>query len=806
MLDEATARREVDPLLILAAAAAVGAPLALAPLPTAFGLVATALFLRSTVARALAVAALLLAAANGLRALHALESAGAAHREIAAALGPPQRCQVSARVARSPVLLRARDGPAPRRAPPGAARIDVVVESAVCARSNGDVLRGRTLRLYGAPDDLGRGDRVLLAADVGAAQIFVDPGLADARASLALGGVVASGGVAEASLLERGRGPPAWIDAARAHVRRRIEATFAADMAPLARALVLGETDLEAADRDAFRRSGLAHLLAVSGTHLVIAVVALVRAMRALLVRIRPLAERHDVGRAAAVLGAALAWVYADFAGGGGSAMRAAAMLCCGLLARALGRRPCALRAFAWSLLGGALAEPLALCDLSFVLSLCATGGLLLAQAPAQRLCRRRSAPLRAVLGSAAATLAATTACAPVLLATGPELPLLGIVANVIAAPIGELAALPVCLAHALLAWAPLCERGAAIVGGGALELVQVAAHVSAAAGGLALPPPTAWQLAAALVTAAACFGAASRRKVVLAVGAVALLVLELVARRAGSTPGRLRVTVLDVGQGDGLLLDMPDGRLVLVDGGGIPGAAVDLGDRVVLPVLRARRRGRIDVAVLTHPHPDHYGGFFSTLARVDVGEVWDGGLAHGGGEAARGLAVLAARGIPIRRPDDLCNRPRSFGDATIQVLAPCPAPHPERNVNDASLVLRVSLGDHVALLTGDAEAASEGDLVAEQGDRLRADFLKVGHHGSLTSTTAPFLAAVAPRVAAISCGVRNRFAHPRPGVVARLLGADALVLRTDRGGYVEWETDGAAMRWRQGGGPWQRP
>jgi competence protein ComEC len=796
--DEATARREVDPLLVLGAAAAMGAPLALEAVPAAAALVAAALFLRGAVSRRVTALALLLAGVAGYRAQRALDAAGAAHRAVAEGLAPPQRCEVVARVARSPVLLRARGQP---RRSPGSARIDVEVESAGgCAPA----LLGKTVRLYGAPDGARRGDRLRLDIDVGAAQVFVDPGVADPRATLALTGAVASGGVNEAVVLERGHGPPAWIDAARAHVRGRIEATFAPGAAPLARALVLGETDLEAADRDAFRRSGLAHLLAVSGTHLVIAVVALSRALRALLVRIRPLAERYDVGRAAAVVGAALGWVYADFAGGGGSALRAAAMLCFALSARAAGRRSSAVRAFSLSLLGGALIEPLVLCDLSFVLSLCATAGLLWSREPLARLGERRSAAVRAVLGAAGATLAATTACAPVLLATGPELPLLGVVANVAAAPIGELAALPVCLAHAVLWWAPGVERGAAIVGGGALELVRVAAHVSAAAGGLGLPPPTPWQLAVVAATVAWAV-ARARRCVALVCGAALVLLLEVGTRRLETEPGRLRVTVLDVGQGDGLLVDLPDGRLILVDGGGIPGSATDIGERVVLPALRARRRSRVDVAVLTHPHPDHYEGFFATLARLEVGEVWDSGLTRDGA-AGRSLAALAGRGVPVRLASDLCGAPRAFGAAVVEVLAPCPEPRPERNVNDGSIVLRIALGRDVALLTGDAEEASEAELVARHRPRLHAGLLKVGHHGSHTSTTPPFLAAVAPALAVVSCGGRNRFGHPRPVVTQRLREGGATMARTDRGGFVEWETRGRGARWRQGGGAWQTP
>src|SRR6185312_9963288 len=162
------------------------------------------------------------------------------------------------------------------------------------------------------------------------------------------------------------RGPLAWIDHFRARTRRRIEATFPETTAPLARALVLGETDLEATDDDAFRTSGLAHLLAVSGMHLVIVVLGAVAALRVLLVRVTPISERFDVGRLAALAGIPFCWAYADFAGASGSALRASWMLTAALAARALCRRTTASRTLGLSILGALVFDPLALFDVSF--------------------------------------------------------------------------------------------------------------------------------------------------------------------------------------------------------------------------------------------------------------------------------------------------------------------------------------------------------------------------------------------------------------------------------------------------------
>jgi competence protein ComEC len=329
------------------------------------------------------------------------------------------------------------------------------------------------------------------------------------------------------------------------------------------------------------------------------------------------------------------------------------------------------------------------------------------------------------------------------------------------------------------------------------LLVVRGIAHASAASTWLALkvPLPGSWHLA---VLAVACAGALlaprTSRFAWLALGAIGLLSVELATIRAGNPRGVLRITTLDVGQGDATLVDLPDGRLMLIDGGGFVGSPVDPGRSVILPLLRARRRERVDIVVLSHPHPDHFGGLATTVAGVEVGEFWDSGQGESEGAGpvyAALLKTLRARNIPIVRPDALCRRLRHFASASLEVLGPCPRFVPGRDANDNSLVLRIEFGKHVVLLTGDAEQHQESELVAAHGRRLRADFLKVGHHGSRTSSTSDFLRHVQPQIATISCGVRNRFGHPHGVALERLSQAGVLALRLDRTGQVIWQSDG---------------
>jgi competence protein ComEC len=366
---------------------------------------------------------------------------------------------------------------------------------------------------------------------------------------------------------------------------------------------------------------------------------------------------------------------------------------------------------------------------------------------------------------------------------------------------------LPLCLSHTLLAPFPVLERGTAVVASGALLIVKQAAFLSTDIVGkvpllgVPLVMPTAGHFAVLVLSV---FAAVRLKHLgpralggIAGAALVALVVVEVQARSAGAPTGELRVSILDVEQGDSALIDFPDGKVMLIDGGGFVGSPVDPGERVLLPLLRARRRTSLDVVVLSHPHPDHFGGLGIVANKIPVGEFWDTGQGRSEGAGpvyAELLRTLSQKGVPVRGPSELCGT-RRFGGAELDIVGPCPAVVPNRNANDNSWVFRIRYGKRAVLFTGDAEQEQEHELLGRSSELLRADLLKVGHHGSRTSTSPAFLAAVQPSFATLSCGVRNRYGHPHQVTLDTLSEHAVHALRLDVTGGVEWVTDGSTAR-----------
>jgi competence protein ComEC len=285
-------------------------------------------------------------------------------------------------------------------------------------------------------------------------------------------------------------------------------------------------------------------------------------------------------------------------------------------------------------------------------------------------------------------------------------------------------------------------------------------------------------------------------------ISAVALAGLTILVASHPFAPhlerGKLEVTILDVGQGDSIFTAFPDGRTMLVDGGGLAGSewvggyrsGSDVGEEVVSPYLWSRGLKRLDVVALTHADHDHLDGLYAVLDNFQVRELWIGSDDERPA-FQRLLAEAGSRGVHVVH--------KIQGDEydghgfRADVLWPPNAEPAGKSSNDSSLVVRLSDGKVHFLLTGDIERSTEEKLVTQQVP-LEADFLKVPHHGSKTSSTQAFLAAVAPRDAVVSVGEGNAFGHPSESVVDRYQQDGVQLFRTDRNGAVTALTDGQTL------------
>ena len=272
------------------------------------------------------------------------------------------------------------------------------------------------------------------------------------------------------------------------------------------------------------------------------------------------------------------------------------------------------------------------------------------------------------------------------------------------------------------------------------------------------------------------------------------VLILIIVVISGQLPDGKLHVWFLDVGQGDAIMIKTPGGRTALVDGG--PGPT-DVLNGIGAYVSFYQRD--LDLMMLTHPHDDHMAGLPDVLSRYRVGQVAQTVFTGTNGVRGEWLSRLAQQGTPVYYPGrgdriTFAGEP----DISLQVLnPPTPAAISDRqgnDVNNAGLVVRLDYGRHRILLTGDAQVESEQSISQALPGDLPSTVLKVGHHGSDTSSTPAFLSKVRPTVAIISVGTDNRYNHPSDETLRNLQAVGAKIYRTDRNGTIEIITDKEQM------------
>ena len=637
---------------------------------------------------------------------------------------------------------------APLRWTPERSRLVVDVE-----RVDGTARSGRVaIALYGPAPPLADGQRVEVKTRLHHPVGFRNPGGFDSAARLAREGIHLTGTANAGGLTVLEPPKPSWS----ARVRQAAIDAIAARLPPVSAALLggllLGErTDLPPDVHAAFRQAGVYHVLAVSGFNVALPAGAVWSVVRA----------TGSSRRLAALTAIVAVLGFAAVVGPEPSVVRATLMAVLVLGAVVLEREASVVNGLALAALAILAARPGDLLDPGFQLSFAATAGIVAAPIP------------RSLLGGAlGVSVAAQLAVLPITLAHFNQVSTVGVIANLAVVPLAAAATILGLLAVASAGVADwLASAGFGAVWPVLLALrgaVSLAAAVPGAV--LHLPAPSGIAItgyAGGLVAAVGAWHVAGRRRA-LATAAVTLLTAAVVMwswPMLAPATGRLRVTILDVGQGDAIVVQAPDGQTMVVDAG--PGGPwrFDTGERVVAPFLWNHGTLRLAATVVTHADLDHAGGMAALQRLVPVRERWE------------------------------ATSPRAFGGAWITPLA---ATTDSARVNDHAIVLRVEVGLASILLASDIEAAAERALVESRAS-LAATVLKVPHHGAARSSTAPFLAAVRPAVAVISVGARNAYGHPDSGTLARLAAVGARVFRTDRHGAVVVETDGRVLtvtRW----------
>jgi competence protein ComEC len=536
--------------------------------------------------------------------------------------------------------------------------------------------------------------------------------------------------------------------------------------------------------KEQFALSGTAHLLAISGFH-----VGVVAGLLFTLLR------RAGVSRErSALLAAAGSWLYVFSIGAPHAAARAATLVAFFAASRLRGRPIHPAGGLAAAALVMVAVDPTAPASISFQLSFAGAAGLVWLRVPLARGLRSRVGDRipGGVQDAVVAGVAATLITTPLVAWHFDRISLVGIPATLVVGPLVALA-IPGIFAALVLDFA-IPPLGPFLAGSVSFILLLVEGVVGWSAGLPGASPwvsrPTLWALVLGATAAALLLRAVPgsrmrpgvRRGVVLAGALSAWVALPLPGRIAGG--GLLTLSFLDVGQGDAITLRTPAGRWIVVDTGP-RGPGWDAGARVVLPHLRQAGARRIELLILTHPHLDHVGGAEALLRGMEVGRVADPGL------PAAGSFYLDLLGLALE--DRTGWWPLQAGDSwevdgvELVVLHPVAGADtlaPSHGANSLSVILEVRFGGFRALLTGDAPAEIE-EVLSAAGAISPVQVLKVGHHGSRTSTGWDLLSQAEPEVAIIPAGRGNSFGHPHPQVLERLRRSGARLYRTDQDGTV---------------------
>ena len=621
---------------------------------------------------------------------------------------------------------------------------------------------------------------------------YLDRGVPDLERLMARRGVALVGTIKSAALVhvvERGSAIHEAASAIRAAVRRAVNNYVGVrdpQAAAIAIAILIGDRGaLDPLVEQRLQEAGTYHVIAISGGN--IAILAGLVLGLLWIIRVR--------GSWAAGAAIALLSAYAYIAGGGPSVVRATLMAGIYLGLRLIDQKTAPLHAISITLVAVLIASPLTVADVGLWLTFGATAAIVTA---AMTLPMPAEKWLRAPATLCMASLAAEVVLIPIVAFVFQRITIAGLVVNLAAIPsmaVAQIAAMITAAADAMHLDA-IARFSGWITYLGVRGLLDSARLVD-------LAPWLTWRVPAphfvVIVAYYPCLLLALtlKRWVKPAVAAFALLMWiatapPTLARTAGD--GKLHVTSMDVGQGDSLLVTLPNGRTLLVDTGGVSlHGEFDIGDRVLGPALRARGIARLDYLAITHADPDHIGGALSIVRDFAPREIWYGTYVNNH-EPSMKLQALAREKRAAWRWLQAGDR-LDAGGVELRVHHPQPEDWQRQKVrNDDSLVIELRYRQVSVLLTGDIGRDVEQALVPTL-ELLPIVVLKSPHHGSGTSSSHEFVQALKPRVVLISCGRANAYGHPLPHVLARYAEARSAVFRTDLDGQIELITNGLSLQ-----------
>lgn len=566
-----------------------------------------------------------------------------------------------------------------------------------------------------------------------------------------------------APLVDRVEGWPQILHRWRAEVRESMQRALAgAPYAGVLVALAIGDQDAIApGDWDVYWRTGVGHLMSISGLHITMLAALAFALVRAAWVRVPPLAARWPARRVATVAGVAAALAYTLMTGFAVPAQRTFLMLAVVALALFTDRHLAASRILAFAAVVVIAWDPWSVLSPGFWLSFGAVAAIFYAVSGRTGEAGRWTAAARE-------QLVVTVAMLPMLAALFQELSLVSPLANAFAIPIVSLLVVPLALVGAFLGWTGPLEAAHALIAGMMVPLTHLSSWSHAM---LEVPAPPGWAVACAVL---GCAWLLAPRGVPLRSLGLLWIAPLFVWPAPRPAEGEAWLDVLDVGNGLAVVV-RTSGHALAFDAGSNWSDTSDSGERVVVPYLRGEGVG-LDGLVVSHADDDHAGG------AISVAVLREPAWLRSSLPADDALHGLVPRSMPCR-----AGQGWTWDGVRFEILHPGrPRDAGERRKeNDWSCVLRVQAGEAVALVTGDIEARSERELVARDRARLSAAVLVVPHHGSRTSSTPGFLEAVAPREAIFTVGHRNRFGHPHPLVAERYAKAGIRAWRSDRHGAL---------------------